>query len=70
MKKRELRFTANFQEDFAYEVMAQDAKMINEVTPGFQLPPKIELPGQDNTIKRIEGITLLSAPFIKKKKEE
>ena len=71
MKKKELRFTANFQEDNAREVMEQDAKLINEVTPGFLLPPKIELPGnQDNTIKPIEGKTLLSKPFLKKKKDE
>ena len=70
MKKKELRFTANFQDDTARELMEQDAKTINEVTPGFQLPPKIELPGQDNTIKPIEGRTMLSKPFMKKKKEE
>ncbi len=70
MNKKELRFTANFQEDFAHELMEQDAKAINEVTPGFLLPPKLELPGQDNTIKRIEGRTMLSMPFMKKKKEE
>ncbi|MCP4648424.1 MAG: hypothetical protein GY852_11960 [bacterium] len=70
MKKKELRFTANFQDDNARELMEQDARTINEVTPGFLLPPKIELPGQDNTIKRIEGKTMLSAPFLKKKKDE
>ena len=70
MKKKELRFTANFQEDSAREIMEQDAKTINEVTPGFLLPPKIELPGQDNSIKRIECKTMLSMPFMKKKKEE
>lgn len=69
MKKREFRFTANFQEDFAHELMEQDAKAINEVTPGFLLPPRLELPGQDNTIKRIEGKTMLSMPFMKKKDE-
>lgn len=69
MKKKELRFTANFQEDFAYEVMKQDAKTINEITPGFQLPLRIELPGQDNSIKLIEAKTMLSMP-LKKKKDE
>ncbi len=69
MKKKELKFTANFQEDFAKEVMEQDAKTINEITPGFQLPPRIELPGQDNSIKRIEAKTMLSMP-LKKKKDE
>ena len=69
MKKKELKFTANFQDDFAREVMEQDVKTINEVTPGYQLPPKIELPGQDNSIKPIEGKPMLSMP-LKKKKDE
>jgi hypothetical protein len=69
MEKKNLKFTANFQEDFAHEVMEQDAKAINEVTPGFILPPRLELPGHENTIKRIEGKTMLSAPFMKKKDE-
>ncbi|MBD3398588.1 hypothetical protein GF412_05090 [Candidatus Micrarchaeota archaeon] len=73
MKKKEFKFTANFQEDFAREVMERDAKLINEVTPGFQLPPKVEAPGHDNTIKPIEGKTMLSPPPMptrKEKKEE
>ena len=70
MKKKELKFSANFQDDFAREVMEQDAKLINEVTPGFQLPPKIELPSQDNSIKPIEGKTMLTPPALMKKKEK
>ena len=70
MNKKELKFTANFQEDFAHEVMERDARLINEVTPGFQVPPKIELPGQDNSIKQIEAKTLLSMPPMKKKGQD
>jgi hypothetical protein len=69
MQKKELKFTASFQEDFAHELMEQDAKLINEVTPGFLLPPRIEIPSQVNSIKPIEAKTMLSMRPPKKEKK-
>ena len=69
MKKKEFRPLLAFREDFAWEVMEQDAEKIRQLAPGFQLPLRAELPPHAGPLNQVEGKTMLSMPLKKEKKD-
>lgn len=71
MKKKELKFTTNLQDQAGLELIKQDVERIREITPGFQPPVQIS-PVEDLAgpfLKPIEGKTILQMPLKKEKKE-
>ncbi len=71
MKRKEIKFTANLQEESGQELLRQDTEKIRELNPGFQ-PPMLVSP-LDSLMGKpprpIEGKTFLSMPIKKEKKE-
>ncbi len=71
MKKKEIKFYANLHEDAGAELLNQDAKKIQELTPGF-MPPLVVKPLETivgTAPRRMEAKTFLSMPIKKDKKE-
>ena len=71
MKKKEIKFTANFHEDAGAQLIRQDAEKIQELTPGFA-PPLIVKPLEtleNSAPRKMEAKTFLSMPIKKDKKE-
>ena len=71
MKKKEIKFTANLQDESGVELIRQDMEKIQELNPGF-MPPMLVKPLEPlvgAAPKRMEAKTVLSMPIKKDKKE-
>lgn len=40
-KKKEQKFLAPLGDEFAFDIMEQDAEKIRQATPGFQISPRV-----------------------------
>ncbi|MBN2121579.1 hypothetical protein JW721_00770 [Candidatus Micrarchaeota archaeon] len=67
-KKKEQKFLAHVGDEFALEILEQDAQKIRQVTPGFHMAPRV-LPMGPNEHRLGEDGPILHLPLKLNKKE-
>jgi hypothetical protein len=68
-KKKEKKFLAPLGDEFAFDIMEQDAEKIKQVTPGFNISPRVMKIGE-NEHRLGEDGPILHMPLKLKGKEK